>query len=167
MPRVVEVNEVFYWLRPGESFTLKGKPTDEEERTRNEVKKQIIAFLEAKHIARTTEIDSYCEPFPKAAHLAEESEIVWLRNPKEFPYLRQNFAKLSRRDTPCPTDMTNGELIGYAKLTRDAKAFHGHYFRRYFWFKTDGRDPFKSGFPGEAVKVSSIRVGFPAVYGRD
>jgi hypothetical protein len=130
---------------------------------------QLLAVLEAERIAEDKARSDLT--FEQVAHIADESELVWLKDPKQFPYLRQDFATVARPDTDLREQFhKDGELIGYAKLSPAAKTTRPRlYYRRYFWLKTDGRDPFPGpeAAPCEAVKVSSIAVGRPAQSGRD
>ena len=101
-------------------------------------------------------------------HLYSEEEVVWLREPSVFPYLRESVMRSSRKDKLLKNSFTkDGELIGYVILTPETRGVHGRYYRRMWWFKTDGRDPFCGSYPGEAVKPSSIRTGFSSEPGRD
>jgi hypothetical protein len=174
LPRVVclkdQDKETLYWLKPETNLTLTGTPPTADpvlEQRVLAITPQLLAVLQAQQLA-TKEVDSGLSA-EAASHLAEESEFVWLREPREFPYLRQSFMVTPRRNA----DLTkrfyrNGELVGFTKLSVAAKRFREGYYRRYFWFKTNRGDPFDGdNAPGEAVKVSSIVLGLPATPGRD
>jgi Family of unknown function (DUF6009) len=174
LPRVVclkdQGKETLYWLKPETNLTLKGTPPTADpvlEQRVLAITPQLLAVLKAQQLA-TKEVDSGLSA-EAASHLAEESEFVWLREPKEFPYLRQSFMVTPRRNA----DLTkrfyrNGELVGFTTLSLAAKRFRQGYYRRYFWFKATGADPFDGdNEPAEAVRVSSIVLGLPATPGRD
>jgi hypothetical protein len=174
LPRVIELVEdgkgVLYWLKQGTTISLKGTPYKgfgfEDERVKT-IRPQLTKVLAESNVAKC---DSESRlNFKQATHLAQESSIEWLRDPKGFPYLRQDFETSSRRDSDLAKRYhKTGELIGYAILSPTTKAFEGRYFRRFFWFKTDGKDPYSgTNAPGEAVKVSTIAKGIPAERGRD
>jgi hypothetical protein len=174
LPRVVSLKsqgkETLYWLKPRIALTLKGKPPTGDsglEQRARAIAPQLLRVLQAQQLAKQ-EADSglSCEA---ASHLAEESAFVWLREPKGFKFLRQSFMVTTRRKA----DLTkhfyrNGELVGFTKLSPAAKRFREGYYRRYFWVKATGREPFDGdNATDENVKVSSIVLGLPAAPGRD
>jgi hypothetical protein len=174
LPHVVSLKdqgkETLYWLKPETILTLRGAPPTAEpvlEQRALAVRPQLLAVLQARQLAKQ-ETDSGLSS-ESASHLAEESEFVWLREPNGFPYLRQSFMVTTRRNAdPAEHFYRNGELVGFTKLSRAAKRFREGYYRRYFWFKITGGDPFDGNTaPGEAVKVSSLVLGLPATHGRD
>src|SRR6185436_4996948 len=72
---------------------------------------------------------------------SQESEIVWLMNPLQFHYLREEVTKMSFRARPPSKTLvrTPNILIGYVNLKPNAKsATPGRFLRRYWWLM--GRD---------------------------
>jgi hypothetical protein len=174
LPRVVSLKyqgkETLYWLKPKTILTLKGTPPTADPALEQRVLAiipQLLEVLQAQQLAKQ-EVDSGLSS-EAASHLAEESEFVWLREPKGFPSLRQSFIVTKHRNADLRKHFyRNGELVGFTKLSLAAKRFRQGYYRRYFWFKINGGNPFDGdNAPGEAVKVSSIVLGLPATAGRD
>jgi hypothetical protein len=172
LPRVVSLKdqgkETLYWLKPKTILTLKGAPPTADpvlEQRALAIIPQLLAVLQAQQLA-AQEADSGLNS-AAASHLAEESEFVWLREPKGFPYLRQSFMVTTRRNADLRKHFyRNGELVGFTKLSGAAKRFQEGYYRRYFWCKAAGAEPVNGdNAPGEAVKVSSIVLGLPATPG--
>ena len=173
LPSVIELNGWLYWLPPGSILSLTGLPqygNTFEQHQRLIIERELEAVLTKRAIRKMNSSLFYpWENYFKAAvHLTFEKKIVWLRDPAGFPYLRQDFKGFTRKDSDLRKEkLKSGELIGFAVLNENAKGFSGRYHRRYFWFKTDGKAPFEGGYPGEAVKVTSIKAGVPAEEGRD
>lgn len=105
-------------------------------------------------------------------HLKDEHSIKWHKDPHKYPYLRENVAIVPRKDVWLKKYYNKiGTLIGYVILKPEAKAIKAYYYRRYWWIKDrtgkPAYDPYVSGYPGEAVKPSTIAVGTKSERGRD
>ncbi|MCC5661364.1 DUF6009 family protein [Nostoc sp. XA010] len=90
-----------------------------------------------------------------------ESNIKWLRDIKDIPYVREHF------DTECNkreglVKYQGHEIVGYAELEKNApKTYPGKYSRRIFWlskedrfYKPDGA--YKQGCPSEAIDPLTV-----------
>lgn len=85
----------------------------------------------------------------------DEEDVVWLKDPSEYPYLRQTEVMSRwRRRRP---QFTQGQLVAYATLKPTAEGYDGYFDRRVWYFAH--HDPYKLGAPSEAVIPSSIRAG--------
>jgi len=99
--------------------------------------------------------------------LGTEEAIVWLRDPADYPYLRETtYTVKGRRSKVTDTYLT---IVGYATLRPNARdsmgqpARPGAFFTRRVWYVSSHNDPYEAkgtvGWPIEAVWPSSVKVG--------
>ncbi len=96
------------------------------------------------------------------SYLRFESNIVWLRDVNNMPYVREHFHQFCRRRKG---KLKHGdhEVVGYAELEKDAPntGTKGCFARRIFWLKEADRanQPngiYQTGCPSEAVDPLTI-----------
>lgn len=112
---------------------------------------------------------------PQDVNLVHESEIVWLRPPADFPWVREVWTDFPQRNGISQNRLnqlqSNGEiLVGYANLHENAvpalvEGGHKHYFRRIFQTRTTDYSAYANGktFPIEAVISESIAPKVPGL----
>ena len=101
---------------------------------------------------------------PGESYLQFESNIVWLEDIKEIPYVREHFAKnFSRRKGKIKYQ--NYQVIGYSELETDAPntGMNGCFARRVFWVAEHDHinaplGPYKIGCPSEGVDPLTIEA---------
>jgi|SRR6185437_8083545 len=97
-------------------------------------------------------------------NLADEREIVWCDDPKQYRYVRAVEAHLANRIRPPGKQKYSGRLIGYATLKPDARGTMGIFSRRIFiLFPRDWPNPgpYQSpGVPSEGVDPLTLRPGY-------
>lgn len=97
----------------------------------------------------------------------DEEAIVWIRDPKSVPYLREGTEIISPKDGNYPRSYGKHDVYGYSKLSPGAEGDQNCEFWCRVWYRTKG-DPFqRNGCPVEGRKISSIVAGKPSIYGRD
>ena len=99
---------------------------------------------------------------------SQEAEIVWLRGPLQFHYLRESSSRMNFRSRPPskahPLVREPNVLVGYVNLKATAKTDNpGRFARRYWWLMHRDLGDTK-GWKAEAVDPRSIRVGHPSSY---
>lgn len=95
-----------------------------------------------------------------------EERIVWLRDPRQFAYLREGIMCTTRSSGPISGRYIEdlAFIVGYAECLPKS-AGHGRmaYRRRFWWLKEHDRDldpqgVYARGRPAEAVDPASIGV---------
>ncbi len=94
-----------------------------------------------------------------------ESNIVWLKDINDIPYVREHFDRNCSRRKGKLTYQGH-EIVGYAELDDKAPSTNRNFSRRVFWLSPYDRalDPetYKIGCPIEAVDPKTV---FPGVMG--
>lgn len=97
----------------------------------------------------------------------EEERIVWLRDPRQFAYLRESIYCTTRRRGPISGRYIEdlAFIVGYAECVPKGKSggWRTAYRRRFWWLKVHDRDldptgVYARGGPAEAVDPASIAV---------
>jgi hypothetical protein len=102
-------------------------------------------------------------------HLNEETKIVWLKDPAQYPYVREKFERMpfrSRFAMRAWRQCTWLKLLGYSEISLGAKQIHDGFYRRIWYLRLPG-DPYAQFSPAEGVKPSSIKPRQPSEYGRE
>jgi hypothetical protein len=94
---------------------------------------------------------------------SQELEIVWVRDPLQYHYLRESVQKMNFRAKPPsaanPLVRDPNILVGYVNLRSTARSDSpGRFVRRYWWLMDrDVAD--EHGWKAEAVDPRSIKAG--------
>lgn len=107
-----------------------------------------------------------CFPTGNEKWLTDESDIVWLRDRHDLPYVRESACEtFSRRiGKPKPEQCNHHTLIGYSELrpkARHNRIGKGSFTRRLFWVKESDllHSKHRSCLPTEAVDPLTITPG--------
>lgn len=101
-------------------------------------------------------------------HLQDEADIIWLEDPSQFPYVREESWGTTRRNSRPPKSTPERQVVGYSTVKENVKRSRGQsYRRRLFTLRPHDRanDPngtYKTGYPAEAVDPMSIKAGVPS-----
>ncbi|MGW4107469.1 DUF6009 family protein [Streptomyces sp. NPDC004976] len=94
--------------------------------------------------------------------ISHETDLVWLEEIGPLDYVRQSLDRLPTRGGK-PAYHRDGRMVGYARLSRDAKASRssGTFRRRVFWLLPHDRDAepeglYATGAPAEAVDPRTL-----------
>jgi len=96
----------------------------------------------------------------------QELDIVWLRDPLQFHYLRESSQKMNYRSRPAslshPLIREPNILVGYVTLKPGAKSSSPGRFERRYWWLMDRDVSDAGGWKAEAVDPRSVCVGKPS-----
>jgi hypothetical protein len=95
-----------------------------------------------------------------------ELEIVWLRDPLQYHYLRESTARMNFRAAPPskahPLVRDPHILVGYVNLKPTAKADGPGRFDRRYWWLMDRDLLDATGWKSEAVDPRLVKAGQPS-----
>ncbi|GAA2347116.1 DUF6009 family protein [Streptomyces kunmingensis] len=101
----------------------------------------------------------------ETSQIAHETDLVWLEDIAPLDYVRQSLDRLPTRRGK-PAYHRDGRMVGYAILSRDARASRasGTFLRRVFWLLPHDRDQqpeglYASAAPSEAVDPRTLGAG--------
>jgi hypothetical protein len=98
-------------------------------------------------------------------NIEHEVGILWLEEPKLFPYLREFHPSCTAKKGWRKKWGAGRRVVAVAELSAEAKTTHRRLARRAWYF--DEKDPYPGrDKPSEAVIPESITAGKESVYGR-